>query len=233
MNNTHKPVVVAGLMQDEIDNIDKWMQCALSISDLGVVILDSGSTDGTIEKARGLGAVVVQDDVFKTEGGGAARNMLLALCKKHFHDAAWILMLDADERISREDFHRLRVVKDYLIADYDVVAFPRVDWKDKDMAEASNSIYAHPDWQMRMFRADSPAYFIRKLHEQIRGHRKAYVSLQTPAIHHFNQAATKEKRDYVGRVYAKLHREDTEWGHTYAKHPKEDYYYQRYLKDGV
>ena len=59
-----------------------------------VLLIDSHSTDGTIEIAEKMGARVVQVD-FK--GFGHLRNQGLAACK---HD--WIFSLDADERCTPE-----------------------------------------------------------------------------------------------------------------------------------
>src|SRR5580704_1048789 len=58
-----------------------------------VVLVDSGSTDGTPEIASGLGARVVQ---VPFDGFGELRNRAVEACR---HD--WIFSLDADERCTR------------------------------------------------------------------------------------------------------------------------------------
>jgi len=79
------------IMKDEEDNLAR---CLATIEDLvdEVVIYDTGSTDGSVELAQSLGAVVVPgywDDDF-----GRARNAARAACR-----GRWLLHLDADEDV--------------------------------------------------------------------------------------------------------------------------------------
>lgn len=228
-----RKMIVGALIQDEAEQLPKWFDNLRRLPVEAIVIIDSGSSDNSVQYAKDRGALVVEDDIFIREGAAAARNMLMTRIRKHCHGAQWMLMLDADERILAEDYHRLRFLKDYLSEEYDAVMFPRVDWLDNEMNRASVDYHAHPDWQARMLRLDGDIHFVRKLHECIRGEKQSFFSLRNPKIHHFHQATSRQKRDAVGKLYAKLHREDTDWGHTYGKHPKEDYYYQRYLTEGL
>jgi glycosyltransferase involved in cell wall biosynthesis len=59
------------------------------------VVLDSGSTDGTQDIARSLGARVVQSADW--QGFGVQKNRVLNLAS-----GQWVLSLDADERVSPE-----------------------------------------------------------------------------------------------------------------------------------
>jgi glycosyltransferase involved in cell wall biosynthesis len=59
-----------------------------------MVVVDSGSTDDTVEAARGRGARVLAQDWL---GYGAQKNFAVAQAA---HD--WVLCLDADERVSPE-----------------------------------------------------------------------------------------------------------------------------------
>ncbi|RZI66833.1 MAG: glycosyltransferase family 2 protein, partial [Variovorax sp.] len=66
-----------------------------------VVVLDSGSTDGTVELARAMGATVMQSDDWP--GYGPQKNRVL--------DAArgdWIFSIDADEQVTPELAAQLR-----------------------------------------------------------------------------------------------------------------------------
>lgn len=225
-------LVVVSNMKNERHHIDEWMPIANRISGGRVIIVDNGSTDGTIERARWFGAVVVVDDIIVREGYGPARNQLRQLAKKHFPEAAWALLLDADERIHREDYHRLRVLKDYLHPGYNAVAFPRIDWVDAQMTEMAKDWHAYPDFQCRMTRLDADIRYVRKLHEQVAG-ASIYASLRNPKLNHLHRSAPKWKRTEVGKVCAKLHAEDTEHGHTYPAHHKEAHFYDLYRKEGL
>lgn len=77
-----------------------------------VVVYDTGSTDGTVELARRLGATVLEgywDDDFSR-----ARNQALAACK-----GTWILHVDADEVLEAD----ARVLRGVLEADPPADAF--------------------------------------------------------------------------------------------------------------
>lgn len=75
-----------------------------------IVVVDSHSTDGTIEIAESLGARVVQVDF---QGFGDLRNKAMAACS---HE--WIFSLDSDERCTHEVRDEiLRIVADPRSAD--------------------------------------------------------------------------------------------------------------------
>jgi len=176
---------------------------------------------------------VIVDDIIRREGYGPARNHLRELSKRFFPESHWMLFLDADERINEDEFHQLRFVKDYLISEYDVVAFPRIDWHDRKMIKAENDWRISPDWQARMTRLNSPLKYVRKVHEQVIDFKRIYGVLTNPKINHFHRPASQEKRDLVGKLCAKLHREDEIYGPSVPKHHKEDMYYERFLKEGL
>ena len=78
---------------NEIHHIEACL-ASVSFAD-EIVVVDSGSTDGTIERARELGArVTVTDD---WPGFGPQKNRALDLAT-----GDWILSLDADERVTPE-----------------------------------------------------------------------------------------------------------------------------------
>ena len=90
------------IVRDEAERIGRCLDAALPIAD-EIVVVDTGSTDGTAAIAEAKGARVVPfvwiDDF------AAARNAAL--------DAArgdWILMLDADEVLERPRPARLRTL---------------------------------------------------------------------------------------------------------------------------
>jgi glycosyltransferase involved in cell wall biosynthesis len=60
-----------------------------------IVVLDSGSTDGTAEIARRLGAEVLVDPDWP--GFGRQKNRALAMCRH-----PWVLSIDADEVVSEQ-----------------------------------------------------------------------------------------------------------------------------------
>jgi len=228
-----KPLVVASNLYNEIDQMEEWFDFVKKIADGGILIVDTGSTDGTIEYCRKQGAVVIIDDIIKREGYGPARNHLRQKSKEFFPNAHWMIYLDADERIDPSDFHTLRFLKDYLIDEYDVIAFPRIDWLDKERTGMAKDWHTQPDWQARMTRLNSPIEYYRKLHEAIRGYSKIYLDLNNPKINHFHRSTDKKKRDSIGKLCAYLHEKDKEYGKTVPEHPKEAKYRELLRKEGL
>ena len=227
-----KELVITSNQYNEIDEAPEWLEMVKKITDK-IIVVDSGSTDGTIEFYEKNKVVVIVDDIIRREGYGPARNHLRELSKRFFPESHWMLFLDADERINEDEFHQLRFVKDYLVPEYDVVAFPRIDWHDRKMIKAENDWRISPDWQARMTRLNSPLKYVRKIHEQVIDFKRIYGVLTNPKINHFHRPASQEKRDLVGKLCAKLHKEDEIYGSSVPKHYKEDMYYERYLKEGL
>lgn len=101
---------------NEADKIEDAIKSVLWADE--IIVADSSSTDGTIEKAEALGAKVVQIP-FKTFG--QIRNDAIAACS---HE--WIFSLDADERCTPESHaEMMEVLKDPKADAYYV---PRRNW---------------------------------------------------------------------------------------------------------
>ncbi|MCC6156049.1 MAG: tetratricopeptide repeat protein [Candidatus Hydrogenedentes bacterium] len=95
-------IALAMIVKDEEDQLG---DCLASVRDIvsEICIVDTGSTDFTMEIARRFGAkigVYLWSDDFS-----AMRNESLRLCT-----ADWIFVLDADERIAKEDLPRLKAL---------------------------------------------------------------------------------------------------------------------------
>lgn len=97
---TRVPVSACILAFQEIDRIADCIRSASFCEQ--VIVVDSGSTDGTQEYAARLGAEVVVRSPFP--GFRAQRQAALDLAR---HD--WVLLLDADERVTDE--LRARIVE--------------------------------------------------------------------------------------------------------------------------
>jgi Flp pilus assembly protein TadD len=88
------------ITRDEQDLIARAIDSVRDLAD-EVIVVDTGSIDRTVQVAAGCGA-----RVFETGWGGdfsEARNVSLERATKE-----WILVLDADEEIAREDHERIR-----------------------------------------------------------------------------------------------------------------------------
>lgn len=100
---TPLPVSVCIPVKDEELNLPACLAALAAFDD--IVVVDSGSTDRTVELARHAGATVLQftwDGRFPKKRNWALRN--------HAFRHPWILFLDADERVTPEFVEELRRV---------------------------------------------------------------------------------------------------------------------------
>ena len=86
------PISVLIPVRNELYNVEDCLRSVAWVDD--VVVVDSASTDGTTERARQLGARVVQ---FRYVPGGLKKKNWALRNVEFRHE--WILILDADERI--------------------------------------------------------------------------------------------------------------------------------------
>jgi glycosyltransferase involved in cell wall biosynthesis len=118
------------------------------------ILLDSGSTDGTLDVAREHGAQVFQED---WKGYAEQKNSALAKAS-----GEWILSLDADERVSPELGESIRRA----------VATPDSDVAGYFMARRNFFLGKwirhggfYPDRKLRLFRRERGRFVARAVHE--------------------------------------------------------------------
>lgn len=114
---------------------------SVSFSD-DVVVLDSGSLDGTEQLAEAQGATVIQRPF---DNYAAQRNFGLAHDFKH----DWIFMLDADERIPDDFIEEIRRVTEL---NANPVTLYRMRRKDMFMGRWLKRSSGYPTWFGRLFR---------------------------------------------------------------------------------
>lgn len=128
------------LTYDEAINLPDCLS-SVTFSD-DVVVLDSGSTDGTVKLAESAGATVLQRPF---DNYAAQRNFGLLHDFKH----EWILMLDADERIPQDFIEEIRAVTGR--SDNPVTLY-RMRRKDMFMERWLKRSSGYPTWFGRLFR---------------------------------------------------------------------------------
>lgn len=95
------PLSVAIIAKDEADRLPLAIASVQGLA-AEIVVVESGSADGTAQVAAALGARVLQTD---WPGHVAQKNRALELCTQ-----PWVLCLDADEQLSPELRDSVRVV---------------------------------------------------------------------------------------------------------------------------
>lgn len=148
------------LTKNEETDIEPAIQNARQCAD-EVLVVDSGSTDRTVELAQKNGARVVfraWDNDF-----AAQRNFALS-----HTDADWVLYLDADERMNHE---LVQAIRNVIAKDTTSTTRDRTDRKQykllrKSVAFGKKFSYGplYPDWVSRLFPRNSVTW-VGKVHE--------------------------------------------------------------------
>lgn len=164
------------------------------------IVIDTGSTDGTQDKCRALGARVFEYQSMCELGGyGPMRTFGLRQCK-----CDYALIVDGDERFLPID---LRNIKE-LSADafpYDLIWLPRMNYTDWDMRTWDNPP-GHLDYQPKFVKVKSSIHWIYPVHEKICGASLERRDPNGPFIRHFGAMKTPERIKQVGEICGYLHR---------------------------
>jgi glycosyltransferase involved in cell wall biosynthesis len=167
-----------------------------------IVVLDTGSTDNTINICKELGALVYSCGF---NDFGSIRTLTARLARQE-----WILGLDSDEVILEEDYPILKE----LVEDKDIDAWglPRKRWADLGMEEQLEE-EVYPDFQFRLFRNKPEIVYKRRIHEVISGASATKESLEGPHIHHFQDSfKSGGKLKERNELYKSLYNEDIKEG---------------------
>ena len=164
------PLSVIVITHNESANIGDCLR-SLGFAD-EVVVLDSGSTDGTPDMARDLGAVVHFSNDWP--GFGPQKNRAL-----QFARFPWVLSLDADERVSPELAAQIaRVVAEDADVAYEI---PR-------LTQFCGRWIHHcgwtPDHVLRLFRRDAARFSDDLVHERVLLSHGTTQRLTLPILHY-------------------------------------------------
>ncbi len=204
----HHTLSVAMIVKDEESCIGDAIRSVSPIADQ-IVVVDTGSTDNTVGRARSLGAEVHhyrwRDDF------SAARNESLRHCR-----CDWIFVLDADEVVAEEDLDRLSALTD---AEKDV-AYRFVTCNYGFNSELKGWVpcnpkdpYArgcpgwHPSTKTRLFRRHPEVRFEGRIHELV---MKSLDKLGIPRepsdvpIHHYGRAKSLQELRVKQGYYLEL-----------------------------
>ena len=144
---------VVVIVKNEAHNIEACLRSVAFADE--IVVLDSGSTDNTVQIARSLRAgVTVNSD---WQGFGIQKNRALALAR-----CDWVLSIDADERVTPELETAIRQAIDAPV--FDAYCFPRSSsYCGQHMRHAG----WYPDYVTRLFRRGSARFSNDLVHEKV------------------------------------------------------------------
>jgi glycosyltransferase involved in cell wall biosynthesis len=167
------------IVKDEEEMLPRSLAAARDAVD-EIIVVDTGSTDRTVEIAESFGARVLHHEW--TGDFAAARNISFDAAK-----GDWIIYLDADEVLVVEDVNRLR-------------ALVRRTWREAFYLVETNYTGDLDDGEalthnaLRVFRNRPEYRFEGRLHEQIAHRLPAYnperLEASTVRVEHFGYLAT-------------------------------------------
>lgn len=166
---------VAIITQDEETNLSRTLESVRWADE--IIIVDSGSTDRTVEIARNFGAQIYERG---WPGFAAQKNFALSQCS-----GTWILSLDADEELSPQLQRQIRTL---LATNPPVDAF-RLKRRNLFLGRWMRHGGFYPDAKLRLFRrcaanfAMRPKFENRLVHETI-SFDGAAQTLDYDLIHH-------------------------------------------------
>jgi len=124
-----------------------------------IIVVDSESTDRTVEIARDLGAKVV---VQKYLGDGPQKAFSI-----QFATNDWIFSLDADERLDDAAAAAVKAL-DLAGTDQDAFAFRRKNFAGSHWVRAAGF---YPDWVTRLYHKSRAGYLPKRAHSSVKAER--------------------------------------------------------------
>ena len=192
------------IVRDEESMLPRCLEAVAGHVD-EIVIVDTGSTDGTIEIARSFGATVVEAEW--TGDFAAARNISFEAATSD-----WIVYLDADEVMGEGQAARLRELTGRVWRE----AFFLVETNHTGDLEDGTSVHHNA---LRVFRNRPEYRFEGRIHEQIAHRLPGYLAerIETTDIRmeHFGYlGVVREEKDKSRRNLELLQRQLEEHGET-------------------
>ncbi len=144
----------AVIVKNGEEDIGTWIKCVQDLAE-EIVVVDTGSTDRTVEIVKAAGIKVVHFDWI--DDFAAAKNF--AIDQVH---GEWVLLLDADEYILPEDYAGLKAAIARVDDDSRVIGLAS-DWINVD--KTKNNAYISKGYQIRVFRKMPELRYVHMIHE--------------------------------------------------------------------
>ena len=181
------PLSVFIIAQDEADRIGDAIRAVRDLSD-DVVLVDSGSTDGTPAVAAGLGARVIHHP---WPGYGPQKRFAEEQCR---HE--WLLNLDADEVVPPELEREIRAL--FAAGEPQSPAY-RIEIAEIFPGEDRPHSWAYTLTPVRLYRRDAGRYSAALVHDRVELNAGIRAGHLRGVIHHFSVRSLGDQLDKLNR----------------------------------
>ncbi len=170
------------IAKNEAHQIERCIEALLQVTE-DITVIDSGSTDKTIEKASALGANVIKHNWI---GYAQNKNYGNSVAKHN-----WILSIDADEVLSKE---LIKAIQNLNYEDDTVYLLDRINNYCGQWIKHSGW---YPDWKVRIFNRNNVKWQGDYVHEKLAvpKHFK-HVKLSGKLLHY----SYTDKMDHLKRI---------------------------------
>lgn len=187
MSGSALPLSVFIIARDEADRIGETIRSVRDLTD-DLVVVDSGSTDGTPAVAESLGACVVHN---AWPGYGPQKRFAEDQCR---YD--WLLNIDADEVVPPELKAEIR--KLFAAGEPPKPAY-RLGIAETFPGERRPHLWAYTLWPVRLYRKDAGRYSPSLVHDRVDLKPGTAVGRLKGAIHHYSVRSLGDQIDKLNR----------------------------------
>lgn len=175
-----QPITGIVITLNEAHNISDCLKSLKKVCD-EVIVVDSGSTDETVDIAKRLGAIIYHQDYL---GDGPQKAFAVAYAKND-----WILSLDADERLNED---AINTIQSLSLNDAQIAySFYRKNYVGNHWIKAAGF---YPDTVVRLYNRITSGYL----------NKKAHSSVKSPIVRHtkthINHFTYKNLSDWIYRI---------------------------------
>jgi glycosyltransferase involved in cell wall biosynthesis len=181
------PLSIFIIAQDEADRIGDAIRAVRDLTD-DLVVVDSGSTDGTQAVAEALGARVIDHP---WPGYGPQKRFAEDQCR---HD--WLLNLDADEVVPPELAANIRAL--FATGEPPLPAY-RIGIAEIFPGEERPHLWAYTLRPVRLYRKDKGRYSASLVHDRVELARGVKPGSLRGVVHHFSVRSLGDQLDKLNR----------------------------------
>ncbi|MHB2167046.1 glycosyltransferase family 2 protein [Alsobacter sp. R-9] len=196
VNDAPLPVSVFIIALNEADRIGRTIEAVRGLSD-DIVVVDSGSTDGTQALAASLGARVVEHAF---EGYGPQKRFAETQCRH-----PWLLNLDADEVVPPDLEQEIRALFSGTGPQADAY---RIRIAEIFPGEGAPHRFAYALTPVRLYRRDKGSYSSSPVWDRVDLVEGARVAKLRGTIHHFSVRSLGDQMNklnaYTDRLVADM-----------------------------